>query len=284
MGEALEPTPVTGEQVAGAGGRATSHSGEGAGGVNLLLSVEGLEIGYSGRKLLQGVALAVGRGEICALMGFSGAGKTSVLRAAAALQPFDAGAITVDGFRLQPGPLPRESALRPLRRKVGLVFQGYGLFENLSALENVSLALRYVLGLPAAEAARRSQALLDHLDVGQRSQAYPGELSGGEAQRVAIARALALDPPLLLLDEPTAALDPARRDALGQVLQRLAAEGRGLLIATHDVAFARRYTTQALVLAGGRVVESGPAAAVLERPVHEATRALLASSTGGLAS
>ncbi|MBI2536663.1 MAG: amino acid ABC transporter ATP-binding protein [Gemmatimonadetes bacterium] len=155
------------------------------------------------------------------------------------------------------------------------MFQGHALFEHLTALENVTLALRHVLGQGAAEAARRATELLELLEVSERSRAYPGELSGGEAQRVAIARALAPDPPLLLMDEPTAALDPARRAGLGEVLRRLAVQGRGLLIATHDTAFARAHADRAFVLAEGVIVESGPAATVLEQPTHEATRRLL---------
>jgi len=208
-------------------------------------------------------------------MGLSGAGKTSVLRTVAALQPFDRGRIAVDGFALEAGPVPPQSRLHPLRRRVGMVFQQHALFEHLTALENVTLALEHVLGTALADAERRAAGLLDGLDVGPRARAYPRELSGGEAQRVAIARALALDPPLLLLDEPTAALDPARRDGLGATLRQLAAEGRGLVVATHDVAFARAYVDRAFVLARGAIVESGPAAVVLDRPAHDATRQLL---------
>ena len=243
-----------------------------------LLAVEGLRLAHQGREVLNGVALAVRPGEVCALMGLSGAGKTSVLRSVAALQRFEAGWITVSGFGLRPGPLPAESRLKPLRRKVGMVFQGHALFEHLTALKNVTLALEHVLGLSPAEAKQRGVTVLDALEVGGRQNAYPNELSGGEAQRVAIARALASDPQLLLLDEPTAALDPARRGALGQTLRRLAGEGRGLLIATHDASFARAYADRALVLADGVVVESGSAAAVLDQPEHEATRRLLRSS------
>ena len=252
--------------------------------MSALLEVEGLRVAYRGREVLGGVGLEVHPGEVCALMGRSGAGKTSVLRSVAALQRFDAGSISVDGFELRAGPVPPESRLRPLRRKLGLVFQGYALFEHLTALENVTLALEHVLGLVPAEAQRRGADLLDAMEVGTRQHAYPRELSGGEAQRVAIARALASNPQLLLLDEPTAALDPARRGALGQTLQRLSGDGRGLLIATHDAAFARAYADRALVLAGGVVVEAGSAATVLDQPQHEATRRLLQGGNGSPAS
>lgn len=204
-----------------------------------LLRVTDLGIRYGTRDVLRGLSLELRRGEIVALMGPSGVGKTTALRAIAALQPFDAGRIDVDGFTLEPGPVPPQSRLTALRRQVGLVFQAHALFEHLSARHNVTLALRHVLGKTDAEADTVAQGLLDSLDVGTRADALPRQLSGGEAQRVAIARALALDPALLLLDEPTAALDPARRDALSATLKGLAAGGRGLLVATHDAEFAR---------------------------------------------
>jgi len=206
-----------------------------------LLRITDLGVRYGARDVLRGLSLEVRRGEIVALMGPSGVGKSTALRAVAALQKFDAGRIEVDGFALEPGPVPPQSRLTPLRRQVGLVFQAHALFEHLSAKNNVTLALRHVLGRTDAEAETTARALLDSLDVGARADALPRQLSGGEAQRVAIARALALDPALLLLDEPTAALDPTRREALSATLKALAAggAGRGLLVATHDAEFVR---------------------------------------------
>jgi len=200
----------------------------------------------------------------------------------AALQRFHGGRIVVDGFALEPGPAPPESRLKPLRRRVGLVFQGHALFEHLTALENVTLALTHVLGRRREEAEDAAVQLLAALEVGGRAGALPRELSGGEAQRVAIARALAPDPALLLMDEPTAALDPARRSSLGRTLRRLAADdgGRGLLIATHDAAFARSHADRVAILAEGVVVEAGSPVEVLDRPGHPATRALLAAGDG----
>jgi len=206
-----------------------------------LLKITDLGVRFGARDVLRGLTLEVKRGEIVALMGPSGVGKSTALRAVAALQRFDMGRIEVDGFALVPGPLPRQSQLGPLRRRVGLVFQGHALFEHLSARDNVTLAPRHVLKKTAADANKVAVALLAELDVGGRVDALPRQLSGGEAQRVAIARALAVDPALLLLDEPTAALDPARRDALSATLKALATGGggRGLLVATHDEEFVR---------------------------------------------
>ena len=239
------------------------------------LRVRGLCVAHGAKQVLRGVDLDVAPGEMCVLMGLSGAGKSTVLRAIAALQPFDAGSIAVGDFTLHPGPLRRESQLRGLRGRVGMVFQAHALFEHLTALENVTLAPVHALRWTRERARQVATALLDDLGVGARADALPRELSGGEAQRVAIARALAPDPTLLLMDEPTSALDPARRGALGETLRGLTAQGRGLLVSTHDIDFARGYADRVVVLSQGVLVEEGPAADVLDRPAHADTRALL---------
>lgn len=244
-----------------------------------VLSVAGLRLSRGDREVLRGVDLSAARGEIVALMGLSGGGKTTVLRSVTALEPFDAGSIEVDGFRLAPGPTPGEHRLAALRRKVALVFQQHGLFEHLDALRNVTLAPIHVLGTPRKEAEEKAGALLAALGVSHRTHALPRQLSGGEAQRVAIARALAVDPPLLLMDEPTASLDPARRADLGDTLLRLAAEGRTLVVTSHDDDFVRDFATRLVVMAEGCVVEEGPAREVLAKPAHAATRQLLAGAT-----
>jgi ABC-type polar amino acid transport system ATPase subunit len=239
-----------------------------------LLRVEELRLSRAGREVLRGISVRVMRGELCALMGLSGSGKTTVLRATVALESFQAGRIEVDAFALSPGPVPPESSLKPLRQRVGMVFQAHALFEHLTALQNVVLAPVQVLRRAPADAEARARQLLDSLGVGNRAAAYPRELSGGEAQRVAIARALAMDPPLLLMDEPTASLDPARRGSLGDALKMLSAQARGLLVATHDTDFARDFADRVVILAEGVVAEEGPPA-ILDHPSHAATRALL---------
>jgi ABC-type polar amino acid transport system ATPase subunit len=243
----------------------------------IVLSISDLQLSRSGRPVLDGVDLRVRRGERVALMGLSGGGKTTVLRVIVALEPFGAGRVEVGGVTLRPGPLPRESRLRDLRRRVGIVFQFHHLFTHLTVIDNVALAQLHAHGVPRAEAASRSRALLDSLGVGSRAEARPSELSGGEAQRVAIARALAVDPPLLLMDEPTASLDPARRGELGAALVALTSAGRTLVVATHDVPFARSFATRVVILADGRVVEDGQPGSVLDEPSHPATRAFLRS-------
>jgi len=243
--------------------------------VSAILAARELQVMRGARQVLRAVSFEVASNEVCALMGVSGAGKSTVLRAIAALEPVSAGAIVVSDVTLQAGPIPPESKLRTLRRRVGFVFQTPSLFEHMTALDNVTLAPIHALGWPRERAREVAHGLLASLGVATRADAYPRQLSGGEAQRVAIARALAPDPQLLLMDEPTSALDPARRGALGESLRALAREGRALLIATHDAEFARKVADRVIVLDHGYVVEQGAAGTVLESPAHEATRALL---------
>jgi ABC-type polar amino acid transport system ATPase subunit len=219
------------------------------------LDAKAIRLKRGSREILRGVNLHADQGEVVALMGLSGSGKTTILRVIAGLEPSDGGEVKA--------------------AKVGMVFQFHYLFEHLSAMENVTLAPIQVQRVPVDEARRRAQMLLDQLGVGHRASALPRELSGGEAQRVAIARALAVDPPILLLDEPTASLDPARRNDLGDALVQLAKSGRALVMTSHDDEFVRDFATRVVVLANGEVVEEGDPQQVLTSPSHPATRELL---------
>jgi ABC-type polar amino acid transport system ATPase subunit len=212
------------------------------------------------RTILDGASLAAGRGELVVLKGPSGSGKTTILRAIAALEPFQGGRIVVDAVTLRAGGAAAGDAVRALRRKVGMVFQFHHLFEHLSALDNVCLAPVHALGMARREAERRARELLLAFGVDHRAAALPRELSGGEAQRVAIARALAIDPQMLLMDEPTASLDPARRSDLAALLRTLTAEGRTLVVATHDDEFARASATRVFEMNDGRLVDRGTSA------------------------
>lgn len=218
-----------------------------------VLTLDNVGLVRDGRPVLTGASASVDRGELVALTGESGSGKTTLLRAIAGLDAFATGTITVGAVQLAHGPRPAGSTQRALYRQVGVVFQFHHLFANLRALDNVALALVQARGVSRASANGRAQALLERLGVGHRAHAWPHELSGGEAQRVAIARALAVDPPLLLLDEPTASLDRARRQELATLLTELAAEGRTLVAATHDTDFARACATRTLTLRDGRL-------------------------------
>ena len=219
-----------------------------------VLDIIGLQVLRGSRTILSGVSLEVSRGDIVAVMGPSGSGKTTILRAVAGLEPFQAGRIAVDGVALVGGSGTTKSAMRELRRKVGMVFQFHCLFEHLSAIENVCLAPVHAHGVSPEAARTRGLELLHAFGVEHRAAALPRQLSGGEAQRVAIARALAVDPPLLLMDEPTASLDPERRAELGVLLQGLQRQQRTLVLTTHDEDFARDYATRILRLRDGRIV------------------------------
>jgi ABC-type polar amino acid transport system ATPase subunit len=215
--------------------------------------IRGVELRRGGRTILSGVNLQAQPGELLALRGHSGSGKTTLLRAMAGLDGFEAGTIEIGEARLEAARPPDRAMLGRLRRSVGLVFQFHCLFEHLTALQNICLAPVHVFGETDVNAERRAHDLLEQLGIDARAHALPRELSGGEAQRVAIARALAVDPPVLLMDEPMASLDPKRRSELGAILQRLASAGRTLLVTSHDEAFAQQFATRVLTIDGGRV-------------------------------
>jgi ABC-type polar amino acid transport system ATPase subunit len=218
-----------------------------------IVTIQDVHLQRGRRPILAGATLTVGRGEIVALMGASGSGKTTLLRAIAGLEMFDRGAIAVDGVMRGGGPSLAPS-IRELRRKVGMVFQFHCLFEHMSAMQNVWLAPVHVHRVGQPEAERRAMELMKSLGVEHRARALPRELSGGEAQRVAIARALATDPPVLLMDEPTASLDPERRQELSALLKNLVSRQRTLLIATHDEEFAHTAATRVVRVSDGRIM------------------------------
>ena len=216
------------------------------------LEVRGVQVRRGSRTILADATFDVDPGEVVAVMGASGSGKTTLLRAIAGLERVDEGSIAVGDVVLT-----KEAAsaatVRRLRDWIGMVFQFHCLFEHLTVIDNICLAPVHVHGAPVTEAAARATALLRRLGVEHRSAALPHELSGGEAQRVAIARALAVDPPLLLLDEPTASLDHDRRLELADVVSSLVGRDRTLLIATHDEDFARAVASRILRVTAGVV-------------------------------
>jgi polar amino acid transport system ATP-binding protein len=229
------------------------------------------------KQVLCGIDLEVRGGEVLAIVGPSGGGKTTLLRALNYLTPFTAGEVEIAGHVLRPGMSEGADAraLRAVRARVGMVFQSFHLFPHLTALGNVAEAPRRVLGLepPAAEA--RARVLLARVGLAEYADAFPSTLSGGQQQRVAIARALAMEPVVLLLDEPTSSLDPRLVGEVLAVIGDLAAAGQTMVIVTHEIAFARRVAGRAVVLAAGRIVESGTAEEVLDRPRAAETRAFL---------
>jgi ABC-type polar amino acid transport system ATPase subunit len=226
--------------------------------MSAVLELHDLRLRRESIEILRGVSFAVEPGELVAVMGPSGSGKTTILRAIAGLETFHGGHVRAGEVSLAAGATPASSppvkaTLRELRRSVGLVFQFHYLFEHLSALDNVCLAPVHTRGVSRPDAERRAFELLNTLGVEHRASALPRELSGGEAQRVAIARALAVDPRILLMDEPTAALDARRREELGALLRALVQKSRTMLVVTHDEEFARTFATRVLQLADGRI-------------------------------
>jgi polar amino acid transport system ATP-binding protein len=252
----------------------TSTSDERPGAAPPVIAVHQLRKRRDSREVLAGIDLVVARGEIHALLGPSGGGKTTLLRCLNGLETFDAGRIDVAGIELGPGPGDPQT-LRRVRTRVGMVFQGYHLFPHLTALENIALAPVVVGGQPRAAALAEAEALLAEVGLGHRLHARPATLSGGEQQRVAIARALATHPEALLLDEPTAALDPERRQGVLELLRKLAARGVALVLVTHEIGFAREAADRASILDGGLIVEAGVARTVLTSPTSPRVRAFL---------
>ncbi len=225
------------------------------------LSIRGLELRRGSRPVLRGVDIDVAAGEVVALMGASGSGKTTILRCVAGLERFHGGTVRIDDLELPAGPTSAR-VTRALRHKVGFVFQFHCLFEHLTVIENVCLAPIHAHRVPRAAAEARAREFLRVLGVEHRAHALPRELSGGEAQRVAIARTLAVDPPIVLMDEPTASLDRSRRAELAALLNTLVSHNRTLVIATHDEEFARMTSGRRVSLADGAVcatLEAWPA-------------------------
>lgn len=234
-------------------------------------------------EALSEVNLEVARGEKVALMGRSGSGKTTLLRIAMTLEPVSAGKVEIDGLAFERDIRERRNRelLRQVRARVGMVFQHFNLFENLTAQENIALPLRRVKLLSKAEAKEKAQALLERVGLARQSESFPKQLSGGQAQRVAIARALALEPALLLFDEPTSALDPELVGEVLEVIRDVALHTNAtLLIVTHELAFAAEVADRMVYMDGGRVIEEGSPRILLEQPKHERTQQFLSAVFG----
>ncbi|MBN1207780.1 MAG: amino acid ABC transporter ATP-binding protein [Myxococcaceae bacterium] len=239
-----------------------------------MIEVRELTKRYADRTVLEGVSATFSKGEVVALLGPSGGGKSTLLRCLNGLESFDSGTVRVGEHSLEPG-RARTAQLWSIRRRVGFVFQQWHLFAHRTALGNVIEAPVHVKGLSMKEATERARELLAKVGMSHREGAYPSEMSGGEQQRVAIARALAMEPEVLLMDEPTSALDPERVGELVALLERLRAEGLTMVTVTHEMRFAQALASRVLVLHGGHIIEEGAPAEVLSNPRHERTRAFL---------
>ncbi|MBC8134777.1 MAG: amino acid ABC transporter ATP-binding protein [Fibrella sp.] len=237
-----------------------------------MLQIDGLHKSFAHNEVLKGIGLSVKEGEVIGLIGASGSGKSTLLRCINRLEAPTAGSITFRGA--VSGSTANE--LSRLRREIGMVFQRFNLFPHLTALENVTLAPRTVLGQSAAQAAKEGRELLQRVLLQEKADSFPGELSGGQQQRVAIARALAMNPAVLLFDEPTSALDPELVGEVLEVMRSLAEEGRTMLIATHEMGFCRQVAHRVCFLDGGTILEQGPPDELFENPSETRTREFLA--------
>ena len=237
-----------------------------------VLSLEGVVKRFGDETVLREVDLAVAEHQVVALIGASGSGKSTLLRCANLLETVDDGVIRLDGEDITD---PRVDA-DAVRRRIGVVFQAYNLFPHLNVLDNITLAPRVVGGMSRPEAEDKAMVLLRRVGLADKAKEYPDRLSGGQQQRAAIVRALANDPRLLLLDEITSALDP---ELVGEVLtlvRELKEQGMTLLMATHEMGFAKQVADVVCFLDGGRLLEQGPPERVLADPVEPRTRQFLA--------
>jgi polar amino acid transport system ATP-binding protein len=235
------------------------------------LELREVEKRFGDNRVLRGVDLAVAEHEVVSLIGASGCGKSTLLRCINALEPIQAGTI-----RLQGEVVSGEGVdLDRHRREVGIVFQSFNLFPHMTVLQNITLAPRQVLGLTRRQAEERADALLQRVGLHEKRQQYPDSLSGGQQQRVAIVRALAMRPKLLLLDEITSALDPELVAEVLTIVRELAHEGMTMLLATHEMSFAREVSSRVCFLADGVLCEQGPPEQIFTEPTDPRTQAFL---------
>ncbi len=236
-----------------------------------VLRVERLRKSYGDRPVLRDLDLTVEAHDVVCLIGASGSGKSTLLRCVDLLEPTQDGTIWFEGQDVSD---PRVDA-RAVRTRIGVVFQAYNLFPHLTVLDNVMLAPRKVHGLSAAHARARATELLEQFGLADKADVHPDRLSGGQQQRVAVVRALATRPSLLLLDEVTAALDPLLVGEVLEILRRLAERGTTMVLATHEMGFAREVATKVCFLDDGRVLEEGPPVDMFSAPREERTRQFL---------
>ncbi|MEV6764346.1 ectoine/hydroxyectoine ABC transporter ATP-binding protein EhuA [Streptomyces sp. NPDC051105] len=240
-----------------------------------LIRIEGVTKRFGENTVLDGLDLTVQAGRHVTLIGPSGSGKTTILRLLMTLTKPDSGTITVDGQRLFPA---SEKELREVRKQIGMVFQQFNLFPNMTVLRNLTEAPVTVLGLPKDEAEARARELLDLVGLADKADARPTQLSGGQQQRVAIARALAMQPKVLLLDEVTSALDPELVAGALDLLRDIArTTDITMLCVTHEMNFARDISDQVLMFDSGRIIEAGPPERIFSEPEHERTREFLSA-------
>ncbi len=236
------------------------------------VSVENVSKSFDELQVLRHVSLSVELHNVVCLIGASGSGKSTLLRCINVLEQVDEGAIVVDGEEVTNGQVD----VNALRRKIGIVFQAYNLFPHMTVLQNVTLAPRKSRGFSKAQAEARARELLERIGLSEKAGEYPDRLSGGQQQRVAIARALAMEPKLMLLDEITSALDPQLVTDVRAHVRELAESGMTMIVATHEMGFAREVAEKVCFLDKGRILEEGPPEQIFTEPREERTREFLA--------
>jgi polar amino acid transport system ATP-binding protein len=234
--------------------------------------IEGLHKSFGDLQVLRGVDLEVADHEVICLIGASGSGNSTLLRCVNLIEPIDAGRIVVEGDEIT----APDVDVNAIRRRIGIVFQSFNLFPHMSVLRNITLAPTKVVGTPAAQADAEARELLHRFGLAEKADEYPDRLSGGQQQRVAIMRALAMQPDIMLLDEVTSALDPELVAEVLDVIRELAAAGMTMLIATHEMGFARDIATRVCFLDEGVIAEQGPPAQIFGDPQRDRTRQFLA--------
>ncbi|WFS04417.1 MULTISPECIES: amino acid ABC transporter ATP-binding protein [Rhizobium] len=236
-----------------------------------IISIQGLKKSYGDFEVLHGIDLEIGEGEVVCVIGPSGSGKSTLIRCINHLEAFSPeSTIHVDGIKVERG-----KALAQVRAEVGMVFQSFNLFPHLTVLKNVMLAPMRVRGTTTADAARKARELLTRVGISEQSDKYPEQLSGGQQQRVAIARALAMEPRVLLFDEPTSSLDPEMVGEVLDVMRKLAGTGVTMIVVTHEMGFARQVADRVIFMDGGRIIEAGTPAEIFDAPQQERTKSFL---------
>ena len=236
-----------------------------------VLQLTGVVKSFGTTRVLDGIDLTVGHGDVITLIGASGSGKSTLLRCVNLLEPIDDGVILLDDVDIAEPGIDAD----PIRRRIGMIFQSYNLFPHMNVTDNVAIGPRKVLGTDKATARRDARAMLTRLGLAERADAYPDQLSGGQQQRVAIARSLAMQPEVMLLDEITSALDPELIGEVLDVVRDLKAGGMTMLFATHEMAFAREISDRVCFLHRGQILEDGPPEQIFGAPAEPRTREFL---------
>jgi polar amino acid transport system ATP-binding protein len=241
-----------------------------------LITINRVQKYYGQNHVLKGIDLDIDQGEVVSIIGRSGSGKSTLLRCINGLEGYQEGSIKLGGMTVT----NRESQAREISRSIGMVFQSFNLFPHMTALQNVMLAPRRVLGKKAAECRELAELMLNKVGLGDRLDYYPANLSGGQQQRVAIARALAMDPKVLLCDEITSALDPELVGEVLKVLEKLAAEGMTLILVTHEMNFARDIGDRIVFMHQGKIWEQGESHQLFAQPQTAELKQFIASVRG----